>query len=283
TYYVEVFGGEAQTTGNYTLNLQKITPAENDAYAPNDDFESAAVLLDEFSDGKLWGGESDFYRVGLNANEGIELALPERNGDIGLRLYGPDRSEVASNTFGSDRSITYEPTTTGAYFVEVVGGNQRTTGEYTLRSNRTGIPPGTGSLDVSLTPSSIPVNETTTVTVSVTDSGSGNAVTGATVSAQNLGVSATTTDGTGTAVLTLTPNATGEYTVSVSASGYTNATAPLTVGQDTTSPLSGYTNDNGVVDSTGLLDAAADFRNDDIGPDVLLDAAAAFRSQEPQV
>ena len=229
TYYVEVFGGDAQTTANYTLNLQKITPAENDAYAPNDDFESAAVLSDEFSDGKLWGGESDFYRVGLNANDGIELALPERNGDIGLRLYGPDRSQLASNRFGGDRSIAYVPTTTGAYFVEVVGGDQGTTGGYTLRSNRTGVPPGTGSLDVSLDPSSIQTNETTTVSVSVTDSGSGNAVTGATISAQDLGVSNVATDETGTAALSLNATAAGEYAVSANAGGYAATTTTLTV------------------------------------------------------
>lgn len=48
-----------------------------------------------------------------------------------------------------------------------------------------------------------------------------------------------------------------------------------------TDALATYANDEGVVTSQGLLDAAADFRSGDIDASVLLDAAAAFRSGEP--
>ncbi|MDB2276354.1 PPC domain-containing protein, partial [Halorubrum ezzemoulense] len=132
TYYVEVFGGEAQTTGNYTLNLQKITPAENDAYAPNDDFESAAAVEEGFYEATIWGGESDFYQIEANSTDALDLDLPERNGDIRVRLYGPDRSALADAEFGSDRSITQKAPETGTYYVEVFGGEAQTTGNYTL-------------------------------------------------------------------------------------------------------------------------------------------------------
>ena len=115
TYYVEVFSEEGQTTNTYTLNLQKITPAENDAYAPNDDFESAAVVKEGFHEATIWGGESDFYQIEANSTDAIDLDLHERNGDVGVRLYGPDRSELASDDGGSDRSITEKAPETGHY------------------------------------------------------------------------------------------------------------------------------------------------------------------------
>lgn len=47
------------------------------------------------------------------------------------------------------------------------------------------------------------------------------------------------------------------------------------------STVDSYRNDQGVVDTNGLLDAAADFRNGDIDTSTLLDVAAAFRSGNP--
>ena len=44
TYYVEVTGTDSDTTSEYTLDVQKVTPSENDRFAPNDDFASAAGL-----------------------------------------------------------------------------------------------------------------------------------------------------------------------------------------------------------------------------------------------
>lgn len=47
------------------------------------------------------------------------------------------------------------------------------------------------------------------------------------------------------------------------------------------STVDGYRNDQGVVDTDGLLNAAADFRNGEIDTDTLLDVASLFRSGNP--
>ncbi|MBP1923652.1 surface glycoprotein (TIGR04207 family) [Halorubrum alkaliphilum] len=54
----------------------------------------------------------------------------------------------------------------------------------------------------------------------------------------------------------------------------------VSVVEELDDPRAAYTNEDGVVDGDGLLDAAADFRQDDIDSDLLLDVAAAFRTDE---
>ena len=84
----------------------------------------------------------------------------------------------------------------------------------------------TGTLSVSLSDSSIPTTQTS-VTVTVTDE-SGDPVEGATVSISDLGQSGTT-DTSGMITLTVNPSVAGSYPVDVSADGYEDATATLTV------------------------------------------------------
>jgi len=77
TYYIEVAGQKEGTTTDYTLDYDKITPAENDDFAPNDDFSSAAPITKQFTDAKIWGGESDFYRVKANTTDALDLSRSE--------------------------------------------------------------------------------------------------------------------------------------------------------------------------------------------------------------
>ncbi len=90
-------------------------------------------------------------------------------------------------------------------------------------------------LNVSLSPSSITVDNQTDVTVSVRDE-SDAPVTGATVEVTKLGIS-TTTDSSGEATLSIDADTPGKYNVSVSANGFTDTTEPLTVRAEDTGLL----------------------------------------------
>jgi hypothetical protein len=96
---------------------------------------------------------------------------------------------------------------------------------------------GSGSLEelsVSLSRSSVPVGGQSELTVEVTETATGEAVSGATVSVSELGVSVTT-DNTGAATLSLTDATPGEYTLSVSVEGYITASETVTVTEESAS------------------------------------------------
>jgi len=151
TYFIEVKGGGQEITTDYRLDVNKITPSENDAFAPNDDFDSAAVLSDQFTDATIWGGESDFYRVGLNKSERIDLEIIRRDGNLDLVLYAPNQTELARDGRFDNRAITQTAPEQGTYFVEIAGSGLETTSEYQLRSNKTGLLPTESPGDVQLT------------------------------------------------------------------------------------------------------------------------------------
>jgi hypothetical protein len=73
--------------------------------------------------------------------------------------------------------------------------------------------------------------------------------------------------------------------VSDSSQGTTNASTPVTIEPETADAgnFSDYVDNNNVVTSDGLLDAAADFRGGNLTGQELLDAAASFRNEEPVV
>jgi hypothetical protein len=177
TYFVEVVGQDQQTTTDYTLGVDKITPEENDQFAPNDDFSSAAVLEEEFSDARVVGGESDFYRVGLESGQAIRLEVRDTN-DVNLRLYNPDRTEVKSDTFRT-REFGYEAQESGTYFIEVSGQDQQTTTDYQLQTNQTGLLDDGGQVAflrvTTDAPASIAPGETASMDVSVTNTDVSNA------------------------------------------------------------------------------------------------------------
>jgi hypothetical protein len=148
TYYIEVVGAGAGTTTSYNLDVDVITPSENDEFAPNDDFDSAAPINNEVSRGKIWGGESDLYAVGLDAGEQVSLEVGINSDSVNLVLYGPNREQLGRDFV--DRTgraeITRIVSESGTYYVEVVGTDAGTTTNYRLISNRTGVPEDTDPL-----------------------------------------------------------------------------------------------------------------------------------------
>ncbi|MFD1635433.1 PPC domain-containing protein, partial [Haloplanus ruber] len=124
TYYVEVAGQSAGTNSSYTLNIDVVTPAENDQFAPNDDFGSAASIPEGSSEARIVGGESDFYQLEANATDAISVDITSADSldDLAIRLYDAERSQLAAdgNSFqGIDYTI--KAPETGTYYIEVLG------------------------------------------------------------------------------------------------------------------------------------------------------------------
>lgn len=103
---------------------------------------------------------------------------------------------------------------------------------YPVLKSRASEDSSEAALNISLSDSTITTGTETSVTVTVTDSGTGDPVEGATVEISDLQTSGST-NSTGVVILTVTPDVTGEYPVSVSADNYTDETVTLTV-QDPT-------------------------------------------------
>ena len=157
TYYIEVTGNDGSTTTDYTLNSEVITPSKNDNFAPNDGFESAAVIEEEFSDGTIWGGESDFYRVGLTSQEEWTVDLTTQQADMEFYLYAPNRTQLASDTFVSDADeLSVVAPETGTYYLAVTTDGNTATTDYTIQSTQTGdsnTPPTATFTTTPMTPS----------------------------------------------------------------------------------------------------------------------------------
>jgi len=144
THYVEVTGTGLQDTTDYTLDFDLVTPGENDEFAPNDGFTSAAPITEEFTTAEVWGGESDYYRVGLDDNDEWTVALTPESDSLEIYVYGPDREVLTSDTFvgsGSTEELSVEAEQSGTHYVEVAGTGPMTTTEYQLQSSQTGSGP----------------------------------------------------------------------------------------------------------------------------------------------
>jgi hypothetical protein len=176
-YYLEVRGQTQQATTDYTLRIDRITPAENDQFAPNDEFESAAVITSRFTQARLVGGESDFYFVGLKSNGSLAIGVQNANlQNLELVLYGPDRQPIVKdgNSNFDGISATVSVSEPGIYYVEVRGQTQQTTTAYTLRSNQTGnkLSTATPTLTiVSPPPASVRAGTGVEITYRITNTG----------------------------------------------------------------------------------------------------------------
>jgi hypothetical protein len=235
TYYIRVAGQSQQTTTDYTLNVDRVTPSENDQFAPNDGFDTAATVTGEFSEARIVGGEADYYQVGLDEGDGffVEVTNAKLN-DLSLTLYGPDRQQLTSdgNDFqGIDGSI--KASATGTYYVRVAGQSQQTTTDYTLRSNQTSEVGASLTLALSPAAASVPTGETRTFDVVLTDVPDGvGAYDNLTVSVADPNTAAITDikDATGGSVGTKTIAANGdEATLNVLFGGDTANSGNVTV------------------------------------------------------
>lgn len=130
------------------------------------------------------------------------VSLDATAGEANVTLNGTEAGTASVNVFNSD-----------------IGEEADTTVEFVE---------DTSTLDVELSEQSITANTETDVTVTVTDNETGDAVEDASVSISDLQQS-NTTDANGEAVFTVNVSEAGDYPVDISADGYEDASATLTV------------------------------------------------------
>lgn len=141
-----------------------------DAFEPNDDASSAAVLAEDtegltVSEGLLEAfglalceGDKDLFAIDLEANQGAAVLITYNSalGDMHLRGLGPDGQEVlieSSESVENESSILLPAATSGRYFFEVTGSPQGYRLAMSLRDN---INPN--CIDTELEPNEAPDN-----------------------------------------------------------------------------------------------------------------------------
>ena len=134
TFYVKVESQGGQTTTNYTLDVDVVTPAENDQFAPNYDFDIAAGIGEGRHEARVWGGEDDYYKLDLNRSEAIDVEVRELSSNVDLKLFDENFDRIAKSTsnFARDEQVIRNPESSGTFYVKVESQNTQTTTNYTL-------------------------------------------------------------------------------------------------------------------------------------------------------
>jgi len=125
---VRVVGWQA-ATGSYSLDATAVIadpgcPAD-DPYEDNDVFEQATVLVGGgLVRGRACSGDPDLYGVYASAGRRIvaDLRFLHANGDLDLRLLGPDELQIATSlTVNDDEHLEHLAAEEGLYVLEVWG------------------------------------------------------------------------------------------------------------------------------------------------------------------
>jgi len=157
------------------------TPAIcSDSYEPNDSSTQAyGYLTSGFSySGKICSSSDvDWFKVNITTKGtiSVNLTVPSSK-DYYVELYGPSYTWVAGN---HDVSISYNATTTGTYYIRVLGynGSYNTTSSYTLTYKFTPISSPKSDLVVenpSVSPSRGKPGTSATVSFTIRNQGSGS-------------------------------------------------------------------------------------------------------------
>ena len=162
-----------------------------------------------------------------------------------------DTTSVELTRDGSNWSGIWNTTTPGNYTVTAKATDEAGN-SVTDTTTVEVIPVAAKNFSVSITPSSITVNESTSVTVNVTDNATGLAVEGATVNLSGCGyTNETLTNATGIATFEVNATETGNITVTVSKEGYNPKEETITVTPVDWNPW----DDDGVVTTEEIQEA----------------------------
>ncbi|HVR20818.1 MAG TPA: hypothetical protein VMS65_14005, partial [Polyangiaceae bacterium] len=105
----------------------------DDPWEPNDTRETAAPLQTETTSGSVCG-EDDWFTFGggtPGTARVLTLDFVHENGDLDVRLFQPDMTELASQGITDQERIAFT-SQAGIYFVRVYGFSGAV-GDYTLR------------------------------------------------------------------------------------------------------------------------------------------------------
>ncbi len=215
-------------TVTYIINGHTPTPKPSptpctDDYEPNNSFSAAYGPLTSGNsyNGKICSASDvDYFKITVDSNGTISLTLVvPSNRDYDLYLYDALQNEVAHSqeTTGVAEEISYDTSTTGTYYIKVIGFDENDYDEsqtYTL----------SGTWPIS--------DETGDVYGRVTDAETGAGINGATVSTDT-GKSTTTSRQRGQDGAYILQDVTaGVRTVAASASGYASSSQSVTVDED---------------------------------------------------
>ena len=142
-YYVDAGGFVDDATGTYKLSAQA-------GDIPADNTTDAALAADGDSrEGTLSpGGDSDWYRVHLDAGQSMRVGLDGGDGegmlaDPLLVLHGPDGATISQDDDGGDGLnswLEFIAPSAGDYFLEARGFGEDATGKYTISLTAGEIP-----------------------------------------------------------------------------------------------------------------------------------------------
>ncbi|WP_277552278.1 pre-peptidase C-terminal domain-containing protein [Halobaculum limi] len=185
-YYIHVDGRNQYTTETpYTLDIDRVTPSENDASEPTYNRDSAAVITDGTISRNLTRGDVDYYVVGLAANEqlSLDVLFDNSRGNLNVELRGnTDDDEYVeyidrASSNSDNESLSYRAERAGVYYIKVTGRDDDTTAApYRLRLNTSDETPpvdveattkqlDSGNLNLTITVTNTQSSATSDVTV----------------------------------------------------------------------------------------------------------------------
>jgi hypothetical protein len=207
--------------GNATLTVQdqsanfNVSNVSPDGASVTQGDNISTVSADIENTGQLDGTQDIEFQIDTNGDDQLDTTLATNSS------FSVDAGETRTVTFSN---IPTDSLSAGTYTHGVVSDDGQATASITITE------PGTtlGTLNVSLSPDTVTANQSTDVTVTVTNDSSGNAVPDADVSISSLGLS-NTTDSNGEATLSVNASSTGSLTVDATASGFQSANTSITV------------------------------------------------------
>ncbi|MEM3342404.1 MAG: PPC domain-containing protein, partial [Thermoplasmata archaeon] len=111
----------------------KVNPPD-DSYEPNDDIDNASLITQGVIS-NLRCFNADYYKFTMNAGDKvyINVSFNHSEGDLDIRLYNPQKTQVAYNGSSSSvERITYTANMSGFYYLYVYGYNGATNPNYTI-------------------------------------------------------------------------------------------------------------------------------------------------------
>ena len=162
----------------------------------------------------------DWYKINVSSGQSLSISTSflQANGDLDLRVYGPNQALVGSSEgTGNSESVAISSTSGGYYYIFVYGYNNAKNQTYTLTTSVVGAPSAI-SLSCSASPTSGAPGFPFTVSGTATYNNGGGSVSVGTVTITVGGQSYTAAIANGSYSRSIfAPTSPGSYTVSLSA------------------------------------------------------------------
>ena len=170
-YYIHVDGRDQDRTAtDYTLDIDRVTPPENDPSEPTYGLDSADPVTPGTYNRTLVHGDIDWYVIGLSEGDQLNTSVlfDDSVGNLDLHVRADDDNDGyieyidESSGYSDDEHLTITAEHTGVYYLKVDGRDDDTTAApYQLQVDRSGGPApleldvesrklANGSVDVSI-------------------------------------------------------------------------------------------------------------------------------------